>query len=84
MLQRSGIALPSVPADRSQALRQLLRAKGAMVGERTLAEILRALYTPDAVEQDVVAEVRAASLNGDKVTVVITAVELRDAIRRWS
>ena len=54
-----------------------------MVGERTLTEILYALYTPDAVEQDVVAEVRAASLERDKVTVVITAVEVRDAIRRW-
>lgn len=55
-----------------------------MVDERTLVESLTALYTPDAVEQDVVAEVRGASLKGDKVTVVITAVELRDAIRRWS
>ncbi len=70
-------------ADRRQALRQLLRAKGATVGDRTLTEILNALYTPDAVEQDVVAEVRAASLEGDNVTVLITAVELRDAIRRW-
>jgi hypothetical protein len=57
--------------------------RGADVGERTLSEISRALYTPAAVKEDVRAEVRASSPTGGKVTVVITAGEIRDAIRRW-
>jgi hypothetical protein len=57
--------------------------RGAEVGSRTLTEILRALYTPDSVNEDIRAEVRASSPTGDKVTVVVTAVEIRDAIRRW-
>ena len=69
--------------DRVEAIRRLLMERGAEVGERTLNEILRALYTPDSVNEDVRAEVRASSRTGDKVTVVITAVEIRDAIRRW-
>jgi hypothetical protein len=68
---------------RVQAVRRLLLERGAEVGERTLTEIVRALYTPEAVNENVRAEVRASSLTGDEIMVVITAVEIRDAIRRW-
>lgn len=76
-------SLPGVAVDRVQAVRRLLMERGAEVGERTLTEILRALYTPDAINEDIRAEVRATSPTGDNITVVITAVEIRDAIRRW-
>jgi hypothetical protein len=48
-----------VAVDRLQAIRRLLMERGADGGETTLTEILRALYTPDAINEDIRAEVRA-------------------------
>ena len=68
--------------DRLEAIRRLVEARGATVGERTLADVLAALDTPSAVAENWVAEVRATSPTGDPAQVVISAHDVREAIRR--
>jgi hypothetical protein len=66
--------------DRVEAVRRLLLELGATTSERTITEILRALYVQAAVDENHLAEVRGTSLAGEPTTVVVSAREVRDAI----
>jgi hypothetical protein len=41
------------------------------------------LYTPEAMKDDVKAEITATSRKAERVTLEISALEVREAIRRW-
>jgi hypothetical protein len=62
--------------------RSLMAEKGIVVGPRTSLDVVNTLLSPDSLRDDLVLEIRGKATLGEVMDVVVTALELRDAIRR--
>jgi hypothetical protein len=62
--------------------RSLLAEKRIVVGPRISLEVVNTLPSPDSLRDDLVLEIRGKTTLGEVTDVVVTALELRDAIRR--
>lgn len=82
------VATGPVPAENGSVIRSIdaarryLADRGVAIADRTAIEMVKTLLSPSAVEQDLKAEIRGRDDRGIATTIVITSVELRDAIRR--